>query len=76
MGTNAAIVGRSVDSSHESVRDGFGRATLRVRLAEEAYLRCLRVLGAWWCLGSAALEPGLLLARVPQPVPTRRGAAA
>ena len=28
---------------------------------EQWYLLRLRVLGAWWCLGSSALEPYLLL---------------
>jgi len=28
---------------------------------EQWYLLQLRVLGAWWCLGSSALEPHLLL---------------
>jgi len=36
------------------------RATITVNLHEPAYLRCLRVLGAWWCLGSSALQPQLL----------------
>jgi hypothetical protein len=29
------------------------------------YLLRLRVLGAWWCLGSSALEPYLLLQYLP-----------
>jgi len=34
--------------------------TLALSLPELAYLRCLRVLGAWWCLGSSRLEPHVL----------------
>jgi len=33
--------------------------------SERRYLRQLRVLGAWWCLGSSALAPRLLLLRPP-----------
>ena len=29
--------------------------------SQQWYLLQLRVLGAWWCLGSSALEPSLLL---------------
>jgi len=29
--------------------------------SEEWYLLRLRILGAWWCLGSSALKPYLLL---------------
>jgi hypothetical protein len=28
---------------------------------EPAYLRCLRVLAAWWCLGSSSLQPQLIM---------------
>jgi hypothetical protein len=34
---------------------------------EQWYLLQLRVLGAWWCLGSSALEPYLLLQYLPAP---------
>jgi hypothetical protein len=37
------------------------RATITVTLPEPAYQRCLRVLGAWWCLGSSALQPRALM---------------
>ena len=30
-------------------------------LPEPAYLRRLRVLAAWWCLGSSALQPQVLM---------------
>jgi len=33
--------------------------------SERRYLRQLRVLGAWWCLGSSALAPRLLLLHPP-----------
>jgi hypothetical protein len=36
------------------------KTTITLSLAEPAYERCLRVLGAWWCLGSSALQPRLL----------------
>jgi hypothetical protein len=29
-------------------------------LPETVYLRQLQTLGAWWCLGSSDLDPGLL----------------
>jgi len=32
-----------------------------VRIQAELYLRLLRVLGAWWRLGSSVLEPQLLV---------------
>ena len=34
---------------------------------EQWYLLRLRVLGAWWCLGSSALKPHLLLQYSPAP---------
>jgi hypothetical protein len=36
--------------------------------SERAYLRQLRILGAWWCLGSSALAPRLLLLYPAAPV--------
>ena len=36
-------------------------------LPEPAYLRRLRVLAAWWCMGSSALEPQLLMRYEAQP---------
>ena len=36
-------------------------ATITVNLSDQSYERRLRALGAWWCLGSSALEPQLLL---------------
>jgi hypothetical protein len=33
---------------------------ISVSLPEAAYLRCLRVLAAWWCLGSSVLHPQVL----------------
>ena len=32
-----------------------------MNMTDEKYLRELRVLGAWWRLGSSALDPRLLL---------------
>jgi hypothetical protein len=34
---------------------------ITLSLPEPAYLRCLRLLAAWWCLGSSALEPRVLM---------------
>jgi len=34
---------------------------LTLTLPEPAYLRYLRVLAAWWCLGSSAVQPQLLI---------------
>jgi len=33
---------------------------ISVSLPDTAYLRCLRVLAAWWCLGSSVLHPQVL----------------
>jgi len=30
-------------------------------LTNDLYLRRLRVLGAWWCLGSSSVEPEMLI---------------
>ena len=37
------------------------RTMIMLTLPEPAYLRCLRVLGAWWCLGSSGLQPRVLM---------------
>jgi hypothetical protein len=37
------------------------RTAISLTLPEPAYLRCLRILGAWWCLGSSALQPRVLI---------------
>jgi hypothetical protein len=39
--------------------------TLTVTVAEDVYLQQLRGLGAWWRLGSSALEPLLLVHYAP-----------
>lgn len=43
--------------------------------SERRYLQQLRILGAWWCLGSSALAPRLLLLYPPRrwEYPARRG---
>jgi len=38
--------------------------TIEVNMPNDAYLERLRVLGAWWRLGSSALNPDLLIERV------------
>lgn len=45
-----------------------------IRVPGELYLCQLRVLGAWWCLGSSALEPGLLTRYAPVPLRSLREA--
>ena len=40
---------------------------LTLTLPEPAYLRYLRVLAAWWCLGSSALQPQVLMRYGAQP---------
>jgi hypothetical protein len=45
-----------------------GDDTFTVSVAEDVYLQRLRGLGAWWRLGSSALEPLLLV----NYAPTRR----
>jgi len=37
--------------------------TIAVSMPKDAYLQTLRVLGAWWRLGSSALNPDLLIER-------------
>ena len=39
--------------------------TFVVSVADEIYLARLRVLGAWWCLGSSMLAPALLMQYAP-----------
>ena len=39
-----------------------------VDMTEYRYLLLLRVLGAWWCLGSSALEPHVLLQQMADPL--------
>jgi hypothetical protein len=36
-----------------------------VALTQDGYLRQLRALGAWWCLGSSAVAPQLLARYAP-----------
>jgi hypothetical protein len=38
-----------------------------VDMPEYRYLLLLRVLGAWWCLGSSTLEPHVLLQHLASP---------
>jgi len=38
--------------------------TIAVRMPNDVYLQRLRVLGAWWRLGSSALSPDLLIEHV------------
>lgn len=47
---------------------------LTVHLPDGAYLLRLRALGAWWRLGSSAIEPRLLTEYAPEPVPVIREA--
>ncbi len=39
-------------------------ATIAVRMPNDVYLQRLRVLGAWWRLGSSALDPDFLIEHV------------
>lgn len=43
-------------------------------LTQDGYLQELRTLGAWWCLGSSALAPGLFINHVPARLATLREA--
>lgn len=38
-----------------------------VDMSEYRYLALLRVLGAWWCLGSSTIEPHVLLQHLARP---------
>ena len=42
-------------------------ATLTVHLPDGAYFLRLRALGAWWRLGSSAIEPRFLTEYAPEP---------
>ena len=44
--------------------------TTMLRVAEDVYLQRLRGLGAWWRLGSSALEPLFLVHYAPVRPPT------
>ncbi len=39
-------------------------STIAVSMPNDVYLQRLRVLGAWWRLGSSALNPELLIEQV------------
>ena len=40
-------------------------ATITLTLSDDAYHACLRTLAAWWCLGSSAIGPQLLMQHAP-----------
>jgi len=42
-------------------------APITGHLPDQAYEERLRALAAWWCLGSSALEPQLLMQYFPVP---------
>ncbi|HEY6209684.1 MAG TPA: hypothetical protein VIW28_11530 [Gemmatimonadales bacterium] len=44
---------------------GIATPAVTVSFPRDGYLQELRVLGAWWCLGSSALEPLLLAQYAP-----------
>lgn len=46
----------------------------RLDLTQEGYLQQLRTLGAWWCFGSSALAPGLVMSYAPARLATLRAA--
>jgi hypothetical protein len=46
-------------------REDIRAIAIRYRIPHELYLRQLSALGAWWCLGSSALEPSLLTRYAP-----------
>ena len=48
--------------------------TLSVHLPQGAYFLRLRVLGAWWRLGSSAIEPRFLTEYAPEPLTVIREA--
>src|SRR2546426_2390089 len=48
--------------------------TLKVHLPQGAYFLCLRALGAWWRLGSSAIEPRFLTEYAPEPLTVIREA--
>jgi hypothetical protein len=48
--------------------------TVVINVPDEAYAKSLRVLGAWWCLGSSAIDPVLLMRCVPAQLPSPREA--
>jgi hypothetical protein len=42
-------------------------ATMNLSVTDQLYEQRLRALAAWWCLGSSALEPQLLVEFGPVP---------
>ncbi len=44
---------------------GLATPGVTVRLPRDGYLQELRTIGAWWCLGSSALQPRLLVQYAP-----------
>lgn len=43
------------------------RTAITLTLPEPAYMRCRRILGAWWGLGSSALQPRASMPYVARP---------
>jgi len=44
---------------------GLATPAVTVRPPRDGYLQELRAIGAWWCLGSSALQPRLLAQYAP-----------
>jgi hypothetical protein len=49
-------------------------SALTLSVPETVYEQRLRALGAWWCLGSSALQPRVLMEYAPAALPTLREA--
>jgi len=62
-GFQPRLLGRDGGAGHrdrEVRRAAAVNTTITLSVPEPTYLRCLRVLGAWWCLGSSTLQPQVL----------------
>ena len=68
----ASLLDRTIETTPTRRGRTFVRLTpetiIMVYPSQRKYLRQLRILGAWWCLGSSPLVPRLLLLYPPAPL--------
>ena len=68
----ASLLDRTIETTPTRRGRSFVRLTpetiIMVYPSERTYLRQLRILGAWWCLGSSPFVPRLLLLYPPAPL--------
>jgi len=68
----ASLLDRTIETTPTRRGRSFVRLApetiIMVYPSERTYLRQLRILGAWWCLGSSPFVPRLLLLYPPAPL--------